>query len=660
MHRPSLHGRTRKSILAAAVTACLLAPLTPTSAEAQVLVPVRVPQGAPLAPGLDGTNVTLPPMVSGLVAADPATNRIFVAGINGTAALTPRGALISMDTTLNDVTTILAAAGAIWILRADEPTVTRLDPVSLTSQTWTKSGGGALSGLAYAGGAIWTTRRMVSSPTRLLRLDPAAGTWSTTITDLWSGVALGSAPFAPDTLVLGSGPTTYGHYIEVWDASGTIPVLGPKVGELPGYLLGLAISPDGTHVVATVLEGDPLVALYDLSDLAPAPHPAEPTAQHAVTSSAVAGGTVATLVQRSESHVDGLADVVIYRYGSTVPSIAAKVLNPAVEYLDRGGITMSGDGRTVLITSYSPSETRGHLHFLPIDPTIRSVSSTVLGTRGGAVVRVTGTSLGNVTTAHLGAATSPATATTPTAASFTAPPLAAGSYPFSLTVGAGTASGPSFRAAALGPFRAGTTFVDRQFADIVGRHPTATERSTWANRLGTGTTPGALPAGLVTSPSLGRYRAPMIRMYRAIYLQTPSLPTLTYWADRYRSGTKLSAIADYFAVSRYGSMPNRNFVDQVFRAVLGRPATSAELTLWSNQMHGGMTRGEVLVFFSESRENITRQTPVVRVSELYLGMLRRPPTAAETTSGLALVGGLPVLAAQILTSGPYASRYPNG
>lgn len=660
MHRPCPRGRTRKSILVVAVAACLLAPTTATSAEAQVSVPVRAPQGAPLAPGLDGTNVTLPPTVSGLVAADPATNRIFVAGINGTAALTPQGALISMNTALDDVTTVLAAAGAIWILRDYEPTVTRLDPVTLTTQTWTKSGGGGLTGLAYAGGAIWTTRRMVSSPTRLLGLDPTTGTWSTTITDLWSSVVLGSAPFAPDTLVLGSGPNEWGHTIEVWDVSATIPVLGPKIGGLPGYLNGLAIAPDGTHVVATVLEDDPLVAVYDLSDLAAAPHPAEPTVQHAVTSSAVAGGTVATLVQRAETHVDGLADVTVYRNGSTVPSIAAKVLNPAVEYLNRGGITMSGDGRTVLITSYSPSEARGHLHFLPIDPTIRSVSSTVLGTRGGAVVKVTGTSLGNVTSAHVGTATAAATATTPTAASFTAPTLAAGSYPFSLTIGAGTAAGPTIRVAALGPFRAGTTFVDRQYADVVGRPPTATERATWASRLGSGTTPGALPAGLVTSPSLGMYRAPMIRMYRAIYLQTPSLATLTYWANRYRTGTKLSAIADYFAVSRYGSIPNRNFVDQVFRAVLGRPATSAELTLWSNQMHGGMTRGQVLVFFSESRENITRQTPVVRISELYLGMLRRAPSPAEISTGLAVAGGLPAVATQILTSAPYAARYPNG
>ena len=101
------------------------------------------------------------------------------------------------------------------------------------------------------------------------------------------------------------------------------------------------------------------------------------------------------------------------------------------------------------------------------------------------------------------------------------------------------------------------------------------------------------------------------RLYQAFFLRDSDQAGLDYWVGQRNQGVSLEAIADHFASSdefraRYGSLRNKDFVDMVYRNVLGRSPDQAGYDYWVGQLRGGMTRGEMMVGFSQSAEFISR------------------------------------------------------
>jgi hypothetical protein len=66
----------------------------------------------------------------------------------------------------------------------------------------------------------------------------------------------------------------------------------------------------------------------------------------------------------------------------------------------------------------------------------------------------------------------------------------------------------------------------------------------------------------------------------------------------------------------------------VYRNVLGRDADAAGRAHWLEQLRRGMSRGGVMVQFSESPEFISEQQAEVYVTMSYIAMLRRVPDDA--------------------------------
>jgi hypothetical protein len=99
------------------------------------------------------------------------------------------------------------------------------------------------------------------------------------------------------------------------------------------------------------------------------------------------------------------------------------------------------------------------------------------------------------------------------------------------------------------------------------------------------------------------------RLYGAYFRRPADQGGLNYWVPKYRSGEMcLADISNYFAtshefVSTYGAVDNANFVRLVYVNVLGREPDAAGYNYWSQQItFGGMTRGAMMIGFSESRE----------------------------------------------------------
>ncbi len=132
-------------------------------------------------------------------------------------------------------------------------------------------------------------------------------------------------------------------------------------------------------------------------------------------------------------------------------------------------------------------------------------------------------------------------------------------------------------------------------------------------------------------------RAEVARLYLAYFLRQPDEAGYEYWVGVRRSGRSLAQISAEFVASdefrmRYGSLSNRQFVELIYRNVLGRAADGEGSNHWTSALDRGVSRGDVMIGFSESTEFKNRTAPELTsiehngpVGRLYMAyFLRRP------------------------------------
>lgn len=102
------------------------------------------------------------------------------------------------------------------------------------------------------------------------------------------------------------------------------------------------------------------------------------------------------------------------------------------------------------------------------------------------------------------------------------------------------------------------------------------------------------------------------RLYRGYFDRNPEVSGYTYWRDQILDGqTTVEAASEYFATSaefstRYGALNNEQFVNQVYQSVLGRPADAAGRDHWLIQLANGVSRGAVMLSFTDSAEFVNK------------------------------------------------------
>ncbi|GAB2840390.1 hypothetical protein GCM10027277_04180 [Pseudoduganella ginsengisoli] len=100
------------------------------------------------------------------------------------------------------------------------------------------------------------------------------------------------------------------------------------------------------------------------------------------------------------------------------------------------------------------------------------------------------------------------------------------------------------------------------------------------------------------------------RLYRAAFNRTPDDKGLGYWIYQIDKGLALHDAAGSFVGStefkeRYGaSTTDAAFVDLLYQNVLHRAPDASGAAYWNNVLHGGEPRENVLMYFSESTENV--------------------------------------------------------
>jgi hypothetical protein len=184
------------------------------------------------------------------------------------------------------------------------------------------------------------------------------------------------------------------------------------------------------------------------------------------------------------------------------------------------------------------------------------------------------------------------------------------------------------------PFATVQALVNQQYQDFTGKAPTAAQSNQWVPAITTcSTTADAFIVGLLPSDLTVNDDARLVRLYLAYFNRPPDPDGYAYWQRQLDAGRGLINAARKFADSpefkrTYGTLSNGAFIDLVYRNVLGRTSDPSGRAFWLTRLDNKTkNRGDVMINFSESSENVRSKTSHVQVFRLHRSMLQRFPSS---------------------------------
>ncbi len=192
-------------------------------------------------------------------------------------------------------------------------------------------------------------------------------------------------------------------------------------------------------------------------------------------------------------------------------------------------------------------------------------------------------------------------------------------------------------------------FAMQQYRDFLGREGDAGGITFHTQNIVSGaTTRPQVIESFLAAPEFQNGLPQVVRLYYSFFNRMPDFGGLMFHAAAYRSGAPLEGIAQNFSLSpeftdRYGALNDEQYVDLVYQNVLGRPADPGGRQYYLERLGDGrLTRGQMMVGFSESPEFQQLVADEVYVIAVYAGMLRRAPEPAGLDFYVNLIeNGLP-------------------
>jgi sugar lactone lactonase YvrE len=187
-------------------------------------------------------------------------------------------------------------------------------------------------------------------------------------------------------------------------------------------------------------------------------------------------------------------------------------------------------------------------------------------------------------------------------------------------------------------------FAMQMYRDFLGREGDPGGISAWASLVTAGTySRNQVIDSFLSSQEFAGFMAPVVRLYFATFLRIPDYAGMNFNAGLVRNGTAtLTQLADFFTaspefVATYGALNNTQFVTLLYNNVLGRAPDAGGLAAWVSALTGGMTRGQVLLGFSESPEYQAAMANKIFMTMMYAGMLRRTAEQAGFDAWVAVL-----------------------
>jgi hypothetical protein len=165
---------------------------------------------------------------------------------------------------------------------------------------------------------------------------------------------------------------------------------------------------------------------------------------------------------------------------------------------------------------------------------------------------------------------------------------------------------PSVDPARVAPFVNFEEMADSLYGVVHGRSANNAELAT----LATTVNQDGLDAALASVIGPNTPGASLDRLYEAYFLRQADTAGFNYWMDQIRGGADLAEVAEWFADSeefqtRYAGMEFADFLDQLYRDVLGREPDETGKVYWLDLLDRGLlNRGTIVIQFTEGAELI--------------------------------------------------------
>jgi hypothetical protein len=183
------------------------------------------------------------------------------------------------------------------------------------------------------------------------------------------------------------------------------------------------------------------------------------------------------------------------------------------------------------------------------------------------------------------------------------------------------------------PFPSVQALVDQQYLDFTGATPTSAQNAQWVPAItNCSATADALIVSLLPTDLTTLDDARLVRLYLAYFNRPPDPSGYAYWQRQLDAGKGLINAAKKFAESnefktKYGTVSNSAFVELVYQNVLGRASDPTGKQFWLTRLDNKTkNRGDVMINFSESSENVNKKTNHVQVFRLYRTMMAKFPS----------------------------------
>jgi hypothetical protein len=216
------------------------------------------------------------------------------------------------------------------------------------------------------------------------------------------------------------------------------------------------------------------------------------------------------------------------------------------------------------------------------------------------------------------------------------------------------------------PFKSAEDLVWRQYSDFRRDPGTYEDRKWWFTELKAGrTNRNALVAALIRSPWVEDRSLDSVRLYLTYFGRIPDSAGIRYWWSEVDKGRNLRTVSARFSgspefKSTYGNLSDEQFVRLVYRNVLGREGTTADIEYWTGQITGKKdSRGGVMALFSKTKEYKDRSRSVVEVILVHEVMLGRAIGAQSHMEWVARVqrDGIGSFIGTLFASQEYAQRF---
>ena len=216
------------------------------------------------------------------------------------------------------------------------------------------------------------------------------------------------------------------------------------------------------------------------------------------------------------------------------------------------------------------------------------------------------------------------------------------------------------------PFPDWTALVRQQYVDLLITNPAATSVATWVGRLQRGeTTPVDMIVAFIGSTGSVQQVQPVLRAHWACFGRVPTYDQLAYWVGLCRS-SGIAKVCDAMVATasfraRNGTLDNTAYAKWLYRATLGRTATTSQHTHWAGQLSARRTtRGGAMATFLALPDSVAYLRSESLACMFFACMIRRVPSTASLSTWISRFDTgttLPSAVSQFFAAPDYAARF---